>query len=96
MISDMKVENDKVILSFETGTDDLMPVDRLQGFALAGADGHFKWAEARIEGHKVMVWNSDIAHPVKVRYAWDDNPENANLKNKSGLPASPFQLSLNK
>lgn len=96
MISDMKVDNDKVILSFETGMDDLMPVDRLQGFALAGADGHFKWAEARIEGHKVMVWNSDIAHPVKVRYAWDDNPENANLKNKSGLPASPFQLSLNK
>jgi sialate O-acetylesterase len=28
-----------------------------------------------------------------VRYAWADNPEGANLYNKEGLPASPFQAS---
>lgn len=92
MISGMAVEGNKVILSFEAGTDDLMPVDCLKGFALAAADGHFEWADATIEGNRVVVWSNTIAHPVTVRYAWDDNPDYANLKNKSGLPASPFQM----
>ncbi|EKU91285.1 sialate O-acetylesterase [Bacteroides oleiciplenus] len=89
------VEDGKVILSFEKGTDDLMPVNELKGFALAGKDGRFRWAEATIEGHKVIVRSKDIPQPVKVRYAWDDNPREANLKNKAGLPASPFQMVLN-
>jgi len=41
-----------------------------------------------------MVWHKDIPHPVTVRYGWDDNPVHANLKNRTGLPASPFQISL--
>ena len=36
----------KAILSFEAGTDKLRVVDELKGFAIAGADGHFQWAEA--------------------------------------------------
>lgn len=86
------IEEGKIILSFEAGTDDLMPVAQLKGFALAGTDGRFKWAEATIEGNKVVVWSEGITQPVKVRYAWDDNPQEANLKNKAGLPASPFQM----
>ena len=39
-------------------------------------------------------WHKDIPHPVTVRYGWDDNPVHANLKNRTGLPASPFQISL--
>lgn len=86
------IEGGKVILSFEAGTDDLMPVAQLKGFALAGTDGRYKWAEATVEGNKVIVWSEGIAQPTKVRYAWDDNPQEANLKNKAGLPASPFQM----
>ena len=86
------IEGGKVILSFEAGTDDLMPVAQLKGFALAGTDGRYKWAEATVEGNKVVVWSEGIAQPTKVRYAWDDNPQEANLKNKAGLPASPFQM----
>lgn len=84
----------KVIISFEAGTDELLPADRLKGFALAGADGRFRWAEASVEGDKVIVQSRDVPQPVKVRYAWDDNPKEANLKNKAGLPASPFELTL--
>ena len=91
----VSVEDGKVILSFEEGTDDLMPVNELKGFALAGKDGRFRWAEATIEGNKVIVRSKDIPQPVKVRYAWDDNPQEANLKNKAGLPASPFQMDVN-
>jgi len=86
------IEGGKVILSFEAGTDDLVPVAQLKGFALAGTDGRYKWAEATVEGNKVIVWSEGIAQPTKVRYAWDDNPQEANLKNKAGLPASPFQM----
>nr|WP_291528804.1 sialate O-acetylesterase [Bacteroides sp. UBA939] len=88
------VADGKVILSFEEGTDELMPVNELKGFALAGKDGRFRWAEATVEGNKVIVSSKDVPQPVKVRYAWDDNPQDANLKNTAGLPASPFQVVL--
>ena len=75
--------------------DKLWAVDELKGFAIAGADGHFQWAEAVVvNGNQVAVWHKDIPHPVTVRYGWDDNPVHANLKNRTGLPASPFQISL--
>lgn len=94
MCTAMTVEDEgKALLSFEPGTDELLPVKELKGFAIAGADGRFRWAEAEIvNGNRVAVWNKEIPHPVKVRYAWDDNPKDANLKNTSGLPASPFQV----
>jgi sialate O-acetylesterase len=62
----------------------------LKGFAIAGADHKFVWADARIRGDSVIVWSKDIAHPVAVRYAWADNPV-CNLYNQAGLPASPFR-----
>ena len=61
-----------------------------KGFAIAGEDHKFVWAEAKIEGDDVVVWSKDISNPVAVRYAWADNPV-CNLYNKSGLPASPFR-----
>lgn len=63
----------------------------LTGFAVAGADKKFVWAQARIEGDKVVVWSDQVPQPVAVRYAWADNPENAALYNKAGLPTSTFQ-----
>ncbi|HWK04686.1 MAG TPA: sialate O-acetylesterase [Puia sp.] len=66
----------------------------LRYFAIAGADKKFVWAKARISGDKVIVWNEQVQHPVAVRYGWADNPDGANLYNKSDnkvwLPASPF------
>jgi sialate O-acetylesterase len=42
-------------------------------------------------GNSVKVWSDKIEKPVAMRYAWADNPENANLYNKENLPASPFR-----
>lgn len=89
--SSMEIKGNQIVLSFEEGTDDLMPVDELKGFSIAGKDNRFVWAKAKTEGKKVIVWSDEIAEPVKVRYAWADNPGEVNLKNKAGLPASPFQ-----
>jgi len=61
-----------------------------RGFALAGEDRNYHWAEARIEGDAVVVSSHDVPHPVAVRYAWGDSPR-CNLFNKDGLPASPFR-----
>ena len=66
------------------------PAAELQGFAIAGADHKFVWAQARIDGETVLVSSDAIPNPVAVRYAWADNPA-ANLVNKAGLPASPFR-----
>ena len=65
--------------------------NRVHGFAIAGADMRFVWANALVEGDRVVVWNEHVPNPVAVRYAWADNPEGANLFNQAGLPASPFR-----
>ena len=86
----MKIEGNKIILSFKKGTADFQSVDELKEFAIEDQNGKYHWAKAKINGNTIEVWNDEITNPISVRYAWADNPENANLKNKSGLPASPF------
>jgi sialate O-acetylesterase len=63
----------------------------LTGFAIAGEDRRFVWADARIDGDQVIVSSPSVPRPVAVRYAWADNPVSANLFNAEGLPASPFR-----
>ena len=62
----------------------------LAGFELAGPDGKFVKAEARIAGNSVILTSPDVQVPVQARYAWGDDPE-GNLINGAGLPASPFR-----
>jgi sialate O-acetylesterase len=61
------------------------------GFAIAGADKRFVWADARIEGNTVIVSSPQVTAPVAVRYAWGNNPTKASLYSKAGLPAVPFR-----
>jgi sialate O-acetylesterase len=60
------------------------------GFTIAGADGNFVPAEAKIEGATVVVSSPRVASPAAVRYAWADDPA-CNLINQAGLPAGPFR-----
>ena len=61
------------------------------GFAVAGKDGKYVWATARIDGNTVRVSAAGVVEPAAVAYAWGDDPEQANLMNREGLPASPFR-----
>jgi len=88
----MKIEDDKIILSFSNiGTGLVARGGPLKEFAIAGLDKKFVWADAEIDGDKIVVWSNKVTDPIAVRYAWADNPESANLYNKEGLPASPFR-----
>jgi sialate O-acetylesterase len=65
--------------------------DKLQGFALAGADGVFHWADAVIDGDAVVVSSAAVPKPTAVRYAFASRHPWANLFNTDGLPALPFR-----
>lgn len=68
-------------------TDSTVP---LKGFAIAGADRKFVWADAKIDGADVVVSSAQVTDPASVRYDWGTNPP-GNLYNGAGLPALPFR-----
>ena len=88
----METKGNRIILSFDDAGRGLScRGGRLKHFAIAGEDRKFVWADAVIKGGKVVVSSPEVEHPVAVRYAWSNNPEEANLCNKDGLLASPFR-----
>jgi sialate O-acetylesterase len=90
----MQVQGDKIILSFDHIGNGLVAKDKyayLRGFTIAGEDKKFVWAQAQIVGNTIVVHNAFVKKPVAVRYAWANNPDDANLYNADGLPASPFR-----
>jgi len=76
------------ILFEETGSG-LVGKNNLNGFEVAGADGVFVKANAKITDNKVRVTSPSISNPVHVRYGWS-NYFDATLFNQEGLPASSF------
>lgn len=64
--------------------------ETLVGFAIAGVDRRFVWADAIIEGDEVIVSSSSVSSPEAVRYGWGNNPD-VGLYNAEGFPAAPFR-----
>ncbi len=62
----------------------------LRWFEVAGRDGVWHPATARIQGSEVIVASDAVAQPVEVRYACHVQPQGGNLYGRNGLPASPF------
>lgn len=89
---DHKVNGNTIEISFDQVGEGLVTKnsDRVLGFAIAGDDQKFYWAEATIEGDKVIVSSDKVTSPVAVRYAWADNPD-VSLYNEEDLPAVPFR-----
>jgi len=92
LFNSFTIEGDKVRVKFKHTAGELKTIDGAapRGFAIAGEDHKFVWAEAKIEGDEVIVWSKEVLKPVAIRYAWADNPV-CNLYNKAGLPTSPFR-----
>jgi len=88
----MKIEGNKAVLSFENIDGGLVSPNNapLTWFTIAGADGKFVPAEAKIVGDTVEVSAAGIEKPVAVRFAWDESAQ-PNFFNQAGLPCEPFQ-----
>jgi len=87
----MRREKDRIRLDFEhVGGGLVVHGPALSGFAIAGADKRFVWADAVIDGDTVVVSSPQVPKPVAVRYAWADNPP-CTFYNAADLPASPFR-----
>ena len=87
-------EHGMALLDFDQGGSELAVRgggDDARGFQLAGPDHVFHPAKATISGSKVVLQSDAVPLPIAVRYAWRDNPEDANLTNREDLPASPFR-----
>ncbi len=64
---------------------------KLVGFAIAGEDGKFVWADAKIIGKDRIVLSAPgVTKPLYVRFGWANFPV-VNLFNAFGLPATPFR-----
>ncbi len=86
--------NGEALLYFHSTGKGLLAKDRygyLRGFEIAGPDRKFYYAEAFIRGNHVEVHSDSVLHPVAVRYGWSNAPEDINLYNQDGFPASPFR-----
>lgn len=91
--ADLKIDGSTAIVSFDHVDGSLKAEgSEVLGFELAGADGHFHFAEAKIDrrNNQVRLNSREVPSPEAVRYAWLDNPV-ATLRDGSGLPAVPFR-----
>ena len=91
-----EIAGNKFIINFDySGSGLLAKGGKLKGFAIAGEDQKFIWADAEIVNidgvDSIIVSSSTIKNPAAVRYAWADNPLESNLYSNEGFPASPFR-----
>lgn len=88
----MKIVGDKIVLKFNHADGGLVSKDGqpLTWFTIAGADGKFIFADAKIVDDTVEVSAAGIKNPIAVRFAWDETAQ-PNFFNGAGLPAEPFR-----
>jgi sialate O-acetylesterase len=89
----MKIENQQIRIRFSNVGSGLEIRDKYgdgRGFEVAGTDGRYHWAQARLDGQDIIVSSSLVEHPTAVRYAWSNTPD-GNVYNREGLPAVSFR-----
>lgn len=86
----MAIEGARIRLRFTFAQGLHAQGDPPVGFAIAGEDRAFHFAQAKIEGESVVVWSEQVPHPIAVRYAWATNPV-CNLYNSEELPMFQFR-----
>jgi sialate O-acetylesterase len=91
VFSSLQIEGKQLRLRFEhVGTGLYSKDGALRGFAIAGSDGKYHNAHAKLEVNTVLLWSDKVATPVSVRFGWADFTD-ANLYNSAHLPAVPFR-----
>ncbi len=94
VLKNLEIKDKSVVLEFDPMGSALVVKDKygyVKGFALAGQDQKFYWAMGVQYNNMIYLRSDQVDAPVAVRYAWADNPDDANIYNSEGLPASPFR-----
>ena len=68
------------------------PDEKLNHFRLCDENNKWHAAEAVIDGDNIVDTAGSVSNPIGVQYAYNAVPENSNLYNKAGLPATPFAM----
>ena len=83
-------EGNSIRVNFDNvGSGLFCPDTALTFFEIAGEDGKYYPAVAKIDKEQVVVKSSKVKQPVHLRFGWTDTAT-PNLFNKEGLPASSF------
>lgn len=92
VMTDYTLDGNEIRIQFTEIANGLSTSDgeAITGFAVAGEDKKYYWADAKIVGDEIIVSAKEVENPVAVRYAWANNPD-CNLVNSAGLPALPFR-----
>ncbi|MBL7965835.1 MAG: hypothetical protein JNK09_02485 [Prolixibacteraceae bacterium] len=87
-----KTNGDTVVIGIKTPTKLTFAKkkEELASFEVAGNDGAFQEAKAYAKGNFIYVFSESVRNPVKVRYAWRNNPA-CSVFNQAGLPMAPFK-----
>ncbi|MEP6669816.1 MAG: sialate O-acetylesterase [Chthoniobacter sp.] len=88
-----KMEGDKVRVSLKYADGLRSRSGEVRGFVLQNADGHWVWADGKVDGNDLLLWSAQAPKPQALRYAWAENPI-ISIENGAGLPLRPFRTAL--
>jgi len=87
-----EIKDNAIMIKLTNPAGGLTAGKKVGGFAIAGDDHKFYWADAEIVNDtQIKVSSLLVPHPVAVRYAWEDDPADANVYNSIHLPLFPFR-----
>lgn len=87
----MKIEKDKIILSFANASSGLKSTGKTPSkFLISGDNKNFVVADAKIEGQTITLSSKLVKAPVAVRFCFDDTSL-PDVFAVSGLPLAPFR-----
>ena len=89
---DMRIEGNKMILSFDNASGGFSRLDGIKGFEVAGEDRVFHPADSIVVGeeHTITLSSREVNHPIAARYCFHDFMI-GNLAGAAGLPVVPFR-----
>lgn len=82
-----RIKGQDVVVTFDQPLKDGV----VRGFEVRGGDGRYRNVGAVAAGNTVTI--AGAADAVNVRYAWKDNPAEADGQSAGGLPMVPFEVS---
>ena len=87
-----EVKDNEIILTL----DQPIQSGKIETIEVAGTDGKFVNATATAEGNRITILSplTSPLSPLSIRYAWKDNPLQANIRSLSGLPMSSFEITI--